>query len=256
MDIATLIGMIASFGVVVTAILLGGTLSQFIDIPSVLIVIGGGLSATLIRFTLGGIGGAIVTGGKVAFGGKSANARDMIEKITELADVARKSGPLGLENVEVDDPVLAKGVQFIADGYEPNFIRESMERERDLYIERLQEGKRFYKQLGDAAPAFGMIGTLVGLVQMLAAMDDPSAIGPAMAIALLTTLYGALVSNVICIPIVDKLDSKLDGEDLNQTLIIDGVMQIRENKSPNLIREMLIAYLPEKARADLQEEAA
>lgn len=256
MDIATLIGMVASFGVVVTAILLGGTLGQFIDIPSILIVLGGGLSATLIRFTLGGIGGAIVTGGKVAFGNKSSNHREMIEKITELADVARKSGPLGLENVEVDDPVLAKGVQFIADGYEPTFIRESMERERDLYIERLQEGKRFYKQLGDAAPAFGMIGTLVGLVQMLAAMDDPSAIGPAMAIALLTTLYGALVSNVICIPIVDKLDSKLDGEDLNQTLIIDGIMQIRENKSPSLIREMLLAYLPEKARSELLDEAA
>ncbi|SFO49799.1 chemotaxis protein MotA [Cohaesibacter marisflavi] len=256
MDIATLIGMVAACGVVVTAILLGGTLGQFIDIPSVLIVVGGGLAATLIRFTLGGIGGAIMTGGKVAFSGKSANPREMIEKITELADVARKSGPLGLEGVDVDDPVLAKGVQFIADGYEPNFIRESMERERDLYIERLQEGKRFYKQLGDAAPAFGMIGTLVGLVQMLAAMDDPSAIGPAMAIALLTTLYGSLISNIICIPITDKLDAKLDGEDLNQTLIIDGVMQIRENKSPNLIREMLLAYLPEKARNELLDEAA
>ena len=256
MDIATLIGMVAAFGIVIAAIMMGGTIGQFIDIPSVFIVIGGGLSATLIRFTLGGIGGAMATGAKVAISGKSTNPRDMIEKITELADVARKSGPLGLENVEVDDPVLAKGVQFIADGYEPNFIRESMERERDLYIERLQEGKRFYKQLGDAAPAFGMIGTLVGLVQMLAAMDDPSAIGPAMAIALLTTLYGALVSNIICIPIVDKLDSKLDGEDLNQTLIIDGIMQIRDNKSPNLIREMLIAYLPEKMRADFAEEAA
>ncbi|WP_319486264.1 MotA/TolQ/ExbB proton channel family protein [uncultured Cohaesibacter sp.] len=256
MDIATLLGMVAAFGIVLTAIMMGGTLGQFIDIPSVLIVVGGGLSATLIRFTLGGIAGAIITGGKVAFGGKSKNARDTIEKITELADVARKSGPLGLEGVDVDDPVLAKGIQFIADGYEPNFIRESMERERDLYIERLQEGKRFYKQLGDAAPAFGMIGTLVGLVQMLAAMDDPSAIGPAMAVALLTTLYGALISNVICIPIVDKLDSKLDGEDLNQTLIIDGIMQIRENKSPNLIREMLLAYLPEKARNELQDEAA
>nr|WP_319387909.1 MotA/TolQ/ExbB proton channel family protein [uncultured Cohaesibacter sp.] len=256
MDIATLLGMVAASGIVLTAILMGGTLGQFIDIPSVLIVVGGGLSATLIRFTLGGIGGAIITGGKVAFGGKSKNARDTIEKITELADVARKSGPLGLEGVEVDDPVLAKGIQFIADGYEPNFIRESMERERDLYIERLQEGKRFYKQLGDAAPAFGMIGTLVGLVQMLAAMDDPSAIGPAMAVALLTTLYGSLISNIICIPIVDKLDSKLDGEDLNQTLIIDGIMQIRENKSPNLIREMLLAYLPEKVRNELQDEAA
>ncbi|MCT4654617.1 MAG: MotA/TolQ/ExbB proton channel family protein [Cohaesibacter sp.] len=256
MDIATIIGMVASLGVVLAAILMGGTLGQFVDIPSVLIVIGGGLAATLIRFTLGGIGGAIVTGGKVAFGGSKVNARDMIEKITELADVARKSGPLGLEGVEIEDPILAKGVQMIADGYEPAFIRDSMERERDLYIERLNEGKRFYKQLGDAAPAFGMIGTLVGLVQMLAAMDDPSAIGPAMAIALLTTLYGALVSNVICIPIVDKLDAKLDGEDLNQTLIIDGIMQIRENKSPNLIREMLLAYLPEAARAELVSEAA
>ena len=256
MDIATLIGMVAAFGVVLTAIMLGGTLGQFIDIPSILIVVGGGLAATLIRFTLGGIGNAIVTGGKVAFSGKNANPRELIEKITELADVARKSGPLGLENIEIEDPVLAKGVQFIADGYEPNFIRESMERERDLYIERLQEGKRFYKQLGDAAPAFGMIGTLVGLVQMLAAMDDPSAIGPAMAVALLTTLYGALISNIICIPVVDKLDSRLDGEDLNQTLIIDGVMQIRENKSPNLIREMLIAYLPEKVRVELEQDAA
>lgn len=256
MDIATLLGMVAAFGVVLTAIMLGGTLGQFIDIPSVLIVVGGGLAATLIRFTLGGIGGAIITGSKVAFAGKNPNPREMIEKITELADVARKSGPLGLEGVDVENPVLAKGVQFIADGYEPNFIRESMERERDLYIERLQEGKRFFKQLGDAAPAFGMIGTLVGLVQMLAAMDDPSAIGPAMAIALLTTLYGALISNIICIPIVDKLDSRLDGEDLNQTLIIDGVMQIRDNKSPNLIREMLIAYLPEKVRAELESEAA
>lgn len=256
MDIATLIGMLAAFGVVLGAILMGGTISQFIDIPSIMIVFGGGLSATLVRFTLGSIGGAIATGAKVAFGGKSANPREMIEKITELADIARKSGPLGLEGVEVSDPVLAKGVQFIADGYEPGFIRESMERERDLYIERLQEGKRFYKQLGDAAPAFGMIGTLVGLVQMLAAMDDPSAIGPAMAIALLTTLYGSMISNIVCIPVTDKLEAKLDGMDLNQTLIIDGVMQIRENKSPNLIREMLIAYLPEKSRAGLVDEAA
>ena len=215
------------------------------------------MAATLIRFTLGGIGGAIMTGAKVAFGGKSNNPREMIEKITELADVARKSGPLGLEGVDVADPVLAKGVQFIADGYEPNFIRESMERERDLYIERPAGRQTLLQAAGRCrSKPFGMIGTLVGLVQMLAAMDDPSAIGPAMAIALLTTLYGSLISNVICIPITDKLDSKLDGEDLNQTLIIDGIMQIRENKSPNLIREMLLAYLPEKARSELLDEAA
>lgn len=255
MDLGTLLGIVGSFVVVAVAILLGGSFSQFVDIPSILIVFGGGFAATLIRFPLAGIGGAFVVGGKVAFTSKNIKPRDLIEEISNLAEIVRKSGPLGLENVDVSDPSLAKGVQYIADGYELDFIRESMERERDLTLSRLSEGKRVFKALGDSAPAFGMIGTLVGLVQMLANMDDPSAIGPAMAIALLTTLYGALISNILCLPVVDKLDSKFDVEELNQTLIIDGITQIRENKSPALIKEMLIAYLPEKARAGLMDAA-
>lgn len=255
MDLASIIGIVASAGVVLVAIFLGGSLSQFIDVPSILIVIGGGFAATLIRFPLSGIVSAFAVGSKVGFTHKKVEPRDLVEQITEMADIVRKSGPLGLENVEIAEPTLAKGVQFIADGYDTDFIRESMERERDLYLERLSEGKRVYKALGDSAPAFGMIGTLVGLVQMLANMDDPSTIGPSMAIALLTTLYGALVSNVICLPMVDKLDSKFMVEELNQTLVIDGVLQIRESKSPAIIREMLIAYLPEKAREGLGEAA-
>lgn len=255
MDLGTLLGIVGSFAVVAVAIVLGGSFGQFVDIPSILIVFGGGFAATLIRFPLAGIGGAFVVGGKVAFTSKNIKPRDLIEEISNLAEIVRKSGPLGLENVDVSDPSLAKGVQYIADGYELDFIRESMERERDLTLSRLSEGKRVFKALGDSAPAFGMIGTLVGLVQMLANMDDPSAIGPAMAIALLTTLYGALISNILCLPVVDKLDSKFDVEELNQTLIIDGITQIRENKSPALIKEMLIAYLPEKARAGLMDAA-
>ncbi|AXS41874.1 MotA/TolQ/ExbB proton channel family protein [Breoghania sp. L-A4] len=255
MDLATIIGMVAGAAVVFVAIFIGGSLSQFIDVPSLLIVLGGGLAATLIRFPLSGIVGAFIVGSKVGFTHKKIEPRDLVEQITEMADVVRKSGPLGLENVEIDDPTLAKGVQYIADGYETDFIRESMERERDLYLERLAEGKRVFKGLGDSAPAFGMIGTLVGLVQMLANMDDPSTIGPSMAIALLTTLYGALLSNLICLPLVDKLDAKFDVEELNQTLVIDGVMQIRESKSPAIIREMLIAYLPEKARQGMEDAA-
>lgn len=255
MDLATIIGIIAGAAIVVIAIFLGGNLNQFIDVASMMIVIGGGLSATLIRFPIAGIATAFITGAKVAFTHKKVEPRAMIEEITELADVARKQGPLGLENVEVSDKTLGKGVQYIADGYEPMFIRESMERERDLYLERLEEGQRIFKALGDSAPAFGMIGTLVGLVQMLATMDDPSTIGPSMAIALLTTLYGALIANLICLPIHEKLNAKAKAEDVNQTLIIDGVMQIRESKSPALIREMLIAYLPEKNRVELAEAA-
>lgn len=247
--------MIGAFGIVVTAIFLGGSFGQFIDVPSMLIVIGGGSMATLIRFQLSDVGAAFGTGFKVAIAGKGSAPRELIAEITNLGEIVRKSGPLGLENVEISDPVLAKGVQYIADGYEMEFIREAMERERDLQLTRLSEGKRVFKALGDSAPAFGMIGTLVGLVQMLANMDDPAAIGPSMAVALLTTLYGALVSNIICIPLVEKLDAKFDVDELNQTLIIDGVLQIRENKSPALIKEMLIAYLPEKLRAELLEAA-
>ncbi len=255
MDFATIIGMIVGTVVVIVAIMIGGTISQFVDVPSMLIVVVGGLSATLIRFPLSGVLTSFMIGSKVAFTHKKSDPRETIEKIAELSDIVRKNGPLGLEEAVVEDARLAKGIQYIADGYEPAFISESMEKERDLYLTRLEEGQRVFKSLGDAAPAFGMIGTLVGLVQMLAQMDDPAAIGPAMAIALLTTLYGALIANLICLPISDKLQAKVAVEDLNQTLIIDGVMAIRDNKSPALVREMLIAYLPEKHRAELEEAA-
>ena len=255
MDLATIIGMIAGAGVVLMAILLGGTLSQFVDAPSFLIVIAGGLAATLIRFPLSGVATAFATGGKIAFVHKKLNVRDLIEEIVRLGDIVRRNGPLALENETIEDPMLAKGLQYVADGYDLALIREAMERERELFLTRLSEGQRVFKSLGDAAPAFGMIGTLVGLVQMLAAMDDPSAIGPAMAVALLTTLYGALVANLVCLPISDKLSAKIDVEEVNQSLIIDGVLQIRENKSPNVIREMLIAYLPEKQRAEMNAAA-
>ncbi len=180
----------------------------------------------------------------------------MIDEITNLATVVRKSGPLGLESVEIDDDFLKKGVQFVADRYEPGFILESLERERDLTLERLEEGQKIFKAMGDAAPAFGMIRTLVGLVQMLSIMDDPSTIGPSMAVALLTTLYGAIIANLICLPITDKLSTKSKIEGINLTLAIDGILQIRENKSPDLIKEMLVAYLPEKQRGGLVEMAA
>ena len=191
----------------------------------------------------------------MAFTHKKIEPRQLIEAIANLADVLRKNGPLGLETVEVTDDMLGKGMQYIADGYDPAFIRESLERERDLNLELLEDGQRIFKAIGDAAPAFDMIGTLVGLVQMLSTMDDPSTIGPSMAVALLTTLYGAVIANLIALPIADKLALKAKIEDVNQTLILDGIMQIRDSKSPALIREMLIAYLPEKHRNELAELA-
>lgn len=255
MDIATILGILFGTGVVAAAILVGGDFVLFADLPSMLIVVGGAMAATIIRFPLTGVLSALALGGKVAFTHKKIVPRQLIEEIAKLAEVVRKQGPLGLENAEVDDEFLAKGMQYIADGYDPAFIRESLERERDLYLERLEEGQRIFKAIGDAAPAFGMIGTLVGLVQMLANMDDPASIGPSMAIALLTTLYGALIANLIALPIADKLALKAKVEEVNQSLVLDGIMQIRDSKSPALIREMLYAYLPEKHRAEVTELA-
>jgi len=256
MDIATILGIVFGIGVVLAAIFVGGDFVLFVDIPSMLIVVGGAMAATIIRYPITGILSALVLGGKVAFTHKKIEPRALIEEIANLADLVRKNGPLGLENAEVDDEFLAKGMQYIADGYDPEFIRESLERERDRNLERLDEGQNIFKAIGASAPAFGMIGTLVGLVQMLANMDDPSSIGPSMAIALLTTLYGALIANLIALPIADKLALKARVEEVNQTLVIDGIMQIRDSKSPALIREMLVSYLPEKHRAEMIEAAA
>lgn len=256
MDIATIIGILFGAFVVGLAIFLGGSAGSFIDMPSILIVLGGATAATLVRFPLSSVFAALLLGGRVAFTHRNVEPRDLIDEIADLADVVRKQGPLGLESVEVDHDFLGKGIQYIADGHDGTLIKESLERERDLYLERLEDGQRIFKAIGDAAPAFGMIGTLVGLVQMLAHMDDPSKIGPAMAVALLTTLYGAVIANLIALPIADKLALKAKIEEVNLTLIMDGLLQVRDARSPNLIRDMLVSYLPEKHREEIAAAAA
>lgn len=251
MDIATIAGIVAGSTIVAIAILMGGDVGTFVNGPAMLIVIGGGFAATVIRFPLANVFQALILGGRVAFTHKNTNPKEMIEEIARLADVVRRDGPLGLENVEIEDEFLKKGAQLVADGHGGDQIAEMLERERDLNLERLDEGQRIYKAIGDAAPAFGMIGTIVGLVQMLSAMDDPSTIGPAMAVALLTTLYGALIANLIALPLADKLSTKSKIAEVNHTLSIDGVMQLSLGKNPQLIREMLTSYLPDKQRVQM-----
>lgn len=260
MDLATIGGMVAAFALIVIAMVLGGGVGQFGDTQSALIVVGGAITTTLMRFSLKGIGSALIVGSKMAFTNKNVSAREMLDEITGLSEIMRKSGPLGLEEVKVEDPFLKKGIQYISDGYDDTYIRDNLERERDQNLTRIAEGQRFYKSLTDSAPAFGMIGTLIGLVAMLGSMDDPSKIGPSMAIALLTTLYGAVIANVICQPVADKLDANFAIQETNQSLVIDGVVAIRLNTSPDLIKESLAAYLPYPMRAGLspddEEEAA
>jgi chemotaxis protein MotA len=242
--------------VVVTLILMGGDLRMFYDVHAIIIIFGGSFAATLIRFPLASILHGLPLGAKFAFSLRRTSQREMVDEIARLAEIARKQGPIGLEKVETEDPFLAKGIRFVADGYDADFIRDNLERDRDNFLTHLDEGQKIYRAVGDCAPAFGMIGTLIGMVQMFANMTDPSKLGPFMAVALLATLYGALVANLICLPIADKLHVKLVDEEINRTLIIDGILMLRESKSPALVREMLLAYLPEKHRLAEETELA
>jgi chemotaxis protein MotA len=248
MDIMTGVGLVAGTIVIAILMLLGGDLEMFFSEHAVIIIFGGSISATMIRFPLGVMLHGLPLGAKFAFTMSRLSARDLVDELARIAEIARKQGPVGLEKVEADDPFLAKGVRYVADGYDLEFIRDNLERDRDNFLMHLDEGSKIYRAIGDCAPAFGMIGTLVGMVQMFANMTDPSKLGPFMATALLATLYGALVANLFCLPIADKLHGKLLDEETNRTLIIDGILMIRDSKSPALVREMLLAYLPEKHR--------
>jgi chemotaxis protein MotA len=255
MDITTALGLVAGAIVTVTLILMGGDLRMFLDLHAFIVIFGGAFSATLIRFPLTAMLHGLPLGMKFAFTLRRMTQRELVDEIAGLAEIARKQGPIGLEKAELEDPFLAKGIRFVADGYDADFIRDNLERDRDNFLTHLDEGQKIYRSIGDCAPAFGMIGTLIGMVQMFANMTDPSKLGPYMAVALLATFYGAAVANLFCLPLADKLHVKLLDEEINRTLIIDGILMIRDAKSPTLVREMLLAYLPEKHR-HIEEELA
>jgi chemotaxis protein MotA len=256
MDIATGLGLIGGVATVVILILIdGGNFAGYFDKHAVIVIFGGATAATMVRFPFSVIAHGLPIGVKFAFSMRSSHPRELIEEITKIAETVRKSGPMALENLEVADPFLAQGVRYVADGYDRDFIKDTMERDRDIFLQRLEEGSKVYRAYGDCAPAWGMIGTIIGMVTMFANMSDPSKLGPAMATALLATLYGALIANAICLPIADKLHLKVEEEDVSRTLIIDGILMIRDSKSPSLVKEMLIAYLPEHHRAEFAEAA-
>jgi chemotaxis protein MotA len=253
MDITTSVGLIAGTLVVTVMVLMGGDLHMFVSEHGLIIIFGGSFAATLIRFPLSSMLHGLPLGAKYAFTMSRSTPRELVDELARLAEIARKQGPVGLEKVETEDPFLAKGIRYVADGYDMDFIRDNLERDRDNFLMHLDEGGKIYRAIGDCAPAFGMVGTLIGMVQMFANMTDPSKLGPFMATALLATLYGALVANLFCLPIADKLHGKLLDEETNRTIIIDGILMIRDAKSPTLVREMLLAYLPEKNRHEQGE---
>jgi chemotaxis protein MotA len=248
LDITTVLGLIIGIVVVTLAILTGSDLWIFLNLPGFLIVIGGTFAATLIKFPLSGMFVAFTVGVKAAFVNEHDNPRELIDLSIRLTKRARKSGLLSLEKIKVANSFFKKGVQLCVDGRDAEFIRKMLTKEMDMAIMRQEVGEKVFAAIGDSAPAFGMFGTLVGLVQMLSTMSDPTSIGRAMAVALLTTLYGVLIAHLVALPISEKLRAKSVLERENRMLIIEGIVQIQERQNPTVLVELLEAYLPEKQR--------
>ncbi|MCD8522643.1 MAG: flagellar motor protein PomA [Saccharospirillaceae bacterium] len=247
MDLASLVGVVGAFGIIIMSMILGGDISMFINVPSILIVVVGSLFAVMMKFELGQFLGAIKIAAK-AFSFKLSKPETIIEEVVEMAGLARKGGLLSLEGKEVSDDFLSKGIQLLVDGHDPDVVRTLMNKELKQASERHDIGITIFKSLGDVAPAMGMIGTLIGLVAMLANMDDPKSIGPAMAVALLTTLYGAMVATMLSLPIADKLTLRKNEEDRLKSMIIDALLAIQSGQNPRVIETMLQAYIQEGKR--------
>jgi chemotaxis protein MotA len=258
-DLATLIGFLAAAGIILSAIVLGGDPMMFFNVPSLLVVCGGTIGAVLMQFSIGQFLGAMKVGMKAVFN-KLASPNELIEITLDLANTARKGGLLALEEKDTGNEFFQMGIQMMVDGHEPDVVRQTMLSDMNLTVERHDIGQKIFKAIGDVAPAMGMIGTLIGLVQMLANMEDPKTIGPAMAVALLTTLYGAAIANVFAMPLAEKLGLRSNEERLIKSMIIDSISGIQEGRNPRVIEGMLMTYLPGSDRSmgdeDAQAEAA
>ncbi len=255
MDIATLIGLISGISLILWAMTSNASLSSFIDYPSVAIVVGGAIAATLIATPLKGVLGIGKVVKKTIFN-KPPDINSLIQDLVRYAEVARRDGILALEGVisEASDPFIVSGIQMAVDGTDPELVEQMLNSELDAISQRHSDGKTLFDTLGRYAPAFGMIGTLVGLIVMLKNMDDPSAIGPGMAVALLTTMYGALVANLVALPLADKLGTRSAEEMLQKEIVIKGIMSIQAGDNPRIVEQKLKTFLPPKLRASIGED--
>jgi len=250
MDITTFTGI--GFGIfcIIFSILLNGNLKSFFDPASIFITIGGGLASTLISYRGKEVGKILKVVVNVFFG-KRKSPEETIRMLVGLSQKARREGLLALESEQenIDDEYIKQSLQLIVDGVEPDTIRESM----DLEIQNLQArhalGQGLFKTMAAQFPAWGMIGTLIGLINLLGKLDDPSNIGPSMSVALVTTFYGSVLANFVCSPIANKLDIKSREEVQEKEMIIEGILSIQAGENPRIMEHKLKTFLsPEQKR--------
>ncbi len=260
MELGSLIGLIAGITFIFLSIMSSAewdvaAISNFLDAPSVFIVIGGTIASTLIAYTLPQVQVAVKAFGKIM---KTPNLDPSIaiNKIIDLANLARKEGLLALEEavVEEEDAFLKKGVMLIVDGTDPELVRSILETELTYLESRHKDVRGVWEYMGGQAPAWGMIGTLIGLVMMLQALDDPTTIGPKMAVALITTFYGSVVANYICVPVGNKLKMFSADEIIIKEVLIEGMLSIQAGENPRIIEEKLKSFLSPSLRENIGEK--
>lgn len=247
MDFATIIGFVFGLVLMFGAILMGGQLGMFVDIPSILIVFGGTIASLFIRHRMSEVFGAFSILMK-AFFVKSHDIHKIIKQIVEMSQIARKDGILALEKVKSDDEFLQKAINHCVDGADPAFLEKILAKELSCQKDRHRNGVGIFEGIAEAAPAFGLLGTLIGLAQMLGHMEDPAAIGPGLATALVSTFYGILIANLVAIPVSYKLVAYSEEEQMVRQVIIDGMISIQKGVNPRMLMQSLIAVLPPTAR--------
>lgn len=244
MDWTTVLGLMFGFVLTVVAIVIDGTLGPFLHLPSMVLVLGGTIAATVTSFSgeqLRNIPAIL----RVALVKQVREEQRVLDLMVRLANIARREGLLALEEAvdEEEDPFLQRGIQLVVDGADPEMVRNILEIELIALEERHRTGQQIFRTLGGYAPAFGMLGTLIGLIQMLRNLNDPDQIGPGLALALVTTFYGVILANVVFLPIATKLEKKSALETQLKEVMIEGVLSIQAGENPRMIERKLQAFL-------------
>ena len=258
MDLGTIIGVVAGFALLVMAILTnGGQMGAYLNLPSFIMVLGGSFAALLVSNPMSRVLG-IMKYINIGLHVPNYEEERIISRLVAFSEKARREGLLALEDdlEEVEDEFLRKGIQLVVDGTDPDIIKNILYNELNQIQERHVTGQKIFNQWGKLAPAFGMIGTLAGLIAMLANIEDKSSIGRGMALALITTLYGAVFANLVLIPYQSKLEDRDRAETLVKEIMIEGILSIQSGDNPRILEEKLISFLPPSRREAVKQEAA
>lgn len=247
MDAASLIGILSGLSLIIGAIFIGGDFHNFINVQGMMIVFGGTIAATLITFQFKDVVSAFVAAIFV-FSEKKLDPNDMVETMIELCTISRRQGLIALSRLEIEDDLLRKACNLIADGSKEDLIRDTLNIEIESMKQRHFIVQDVFRKMALYAPSFGMMGTLIGLVQMLSQLSNPETIGPAMAVALLTTFYGMLLATLFFLPIAGKLKDRTLVEVINLEIIFEGAISILEDNNPVFVYEKLSSYIPAKKR--------